>query len=102
MKKQERDNYIFAKKSLLLQLFLFYYSDVPYDALVLRSFGFSFDPTCNFKAIVKSHKGHIHKYVTHIFLSIPTSTTVVETRMSFSPLTKEEMILSWSSFLIRP
>ncbi|MCI5670203.1 MAG: SIR2 family protein [Candidatus Enterosoma sp.] len=70
MKKQERDNYIFAKKSLLLQLFLFYYSDVPYDALVLRSFGFSFDPTCNFKAIVKSHKGHIHKYVTHIFLSM--------------------------------
>ncbi len=70
MKKQDRDNYIFAKKSLLLQLFLYYYMDVPYDAVVLRSFGFNFDPTCNFKAIVKSKKGHIHKYVTHIFLSM--------------------------------
>lgn len=70
MHKQDRDNYIFAKKSLLLQLFLYYYSDVPYDAVVLRSFGFNFDPTCNFKAIVKSKKGHIHKYVTHIFLSL--------------------------------
>ncbi len=70
MKKQDRDNYIFSKKALLVQLFLYYYSDVPYDAVVLRSFGFHFDPTCNFKAIVKSKKGHIHKYVTHIFLSL--------------------------------
>ena len=70
MKKQDRENYIFAKKSLLLQLFLYYYSDVSYDAVVLRSFGFNFDPTCNYKAIVKSQKGHIHKYVTHIFHSL--------------------------------
>lgn len=70
MKKQDRENYIFAKKSLLLQLFLYYYSDVSFDSIVLRSFGFNFDPTCNYKAIVKSQKGHIHKYVTHIFNSL--------------------------------
>ena len=69
MKKQDRENYIFAKKSLLLQLFLFYYSDVSFEDINLRSFGFSFDPTCNYKAIVNSRKKHIHKYVTHIFLS---------------------------------
>lgn len=70
MKKEDRDDYIFAKKSLLLLLFLYYYSNVSYDDIVLRSFGFEFDPTCNFKAIVKSKKDHIHKYVIHIFNSI--------------------------------
>ena len=69
MEHQERESYILQKKALLLQLFLFYYSDVSYDSIVLRSFGFSFDPTCNFKAIVKSKKSHIHKYGTHIFSS---------------------------------
>lgn len=69
MQKEEREEYIFQKKSLLVQLFLYYYSNVSYDAIVLRSFGFHFDPTCNFKAIVKSKKGHLHKYVTHIFSS---------------------------------
>lgn len=70
MKKQDRENYIFCKKSLLLQLFLYYYSNVSYDSIVLRSFGFNFDPTCNYKTIVTSLKGHIHKYVTHIFNSL--------------------------------
>lgn len=67
MKKHERDLYIFQKKSLLIQLFLYYYSNVSYDAIVLRSFGFRFDPTCNYKTIVKSKKENIHKYVTHIY-----------------------------------
>lgn len=69
MKKEERENYIFQKKCLLVLLFLYYLNDVSYDALTLRSFGFHFEPSCNFKAIVKSKKGHIHKYVCHIFNS---------------------------------
>ena len=67
MEKQERDYYIYRKKGLLLSLFRFYFSNVPFDHVILRSFGFSFDPTCNFKAIVYSKKDHVHKYVIHIY-----------------------------------
>ena len=49
---------------------MFYYANVSYDDIVLRSFGFNFDPTCNFKCIVHSKKDHIHKYVTHIYHSL--------------------------------
>ena len=70
MKKEVRDEYIFQKKSLLVLLFLFYHSNVSYDSIVLRSFGFHFDATCNFKAIEKKKKGNIHKYVTHIYPSL--------------------------------
>lgn len=70
MRKEIREEYVFKKKSLLVFLFLFYYSDFSYDSIVLRSFGFSFDPTCDFKAIVTSKKGNIHKYVIHINNSI--------------------------------
>lgn len=69
MKKLERDNYIFKKKCLLILLFLYYINDVSYDGIIFKSFGFHFDPTCNFKVIVTSKKGHVHKYITHIFLS---------------------------------
>lgn len=69
MKKEERDVYLFQKKSLLIQLFLYYDNDVSFDSVVLRSFGFRFDPTCNFKTIITSKKGNIHKYVTHIYPS---------------------------------
>lgn len=69
MKKNARDEYIFRKKCLLVLLFLYYLNDVSYDSIVLRSFGFHFDPTCDFKAIVKSKKEHIHKYVVHIYLN---------------------------------
>lgn len=67
MDKEKRDEYLFQKKCLLILLFLYYYEDVPFDAVILRSFGFHFDPTCNFKAIVKSKKEHIHKYIVHIY-----------------------------------
>ncbi len=67
MDKEKRDDYLFQKKCLLILLFLYYYEDVPFDAVILRSFGFHFDPTCNFKAIVKSKKEHIHKYIIHIY-----------------------------------
>ncbi len=67
MDKEKRDDYLFQKKCLLILLFLYYYEDVPFDAVILRSFGFHFDPTCNFKAIVKSKKEHIHKYIVHIY-----------------------------------
>ncbi len=67
MNKKSREDYIFQKKSLLVLLFIYYMNDISYDAITLRSFGFSFDPSCNFKAIVVSKKDHIHKYVIHIF-----------------------------------
>ncbi len=67
MKKEDSENYISEKKALLVLFFLCYLNDVSYDSIVLRSFGFHFDPSCNFKAIVKSKKDHIHKYVVHIF-----------------------------------
>jgi hypothetical protein len=67
MNKEEREDYIFQKKCLLILLFIFYISDVSYDSVTLRSFGFHFDPSCNFKAIVTSKKEHFHKYTVHIF-----------------------------------
>lgn len=70
MEKAHKENYIYQKKSLLVLLFLFYYCNVPYDHIILRSFGFNFDPTCNFKCIVRSKKEHIHKYVVHIYPSL--------------------------------
>lgn len=69
MKKEEKENYIFCKRSLLVQLFLYYLKDIGYEDIILRSFGFEFDPTCNYKTIVTSKHKHIHKYVTHIFKS---------------------------------
>ena len=69
MKKIERDNYIFKKKCLLILLYLYYINDVDYHGIIFRSFGFHFDPTCNFKVIVNTKNNHIHKYVVHIFLS---------------------------------
>ena len=70
MQKIERDIYIFKKKCLLILLYLFYINNVDYKNIIFRSFGFNFDPTCNFKAIVYSKKNHIHKYVIHIFNTI--------------------------------
>lgn len=70
MKKEEKELYLFQKKSLLVLLFLYYYADISWDSVVLRSFGFHFDPTCNFKSIITSKKGNIHKYVTHIYSSL--------------------------------
>ena len=67
MGKEEREDYIFQKKCLLVLLFVYYMNDVSFDSVILRSFGFHFDPSCNFKAIIKSKKEHIHKYVVHIF-----------------------------------
>lgn len=70
MEKSKKEDYIFQKKSLLVLLFLYYSSNVSFDSIVLRSFGFHFDPTCNFKIIVKSKKEHIHKYVAHIYAGL--------------------------------
>lgn len=70
MHKQDRENYLYQKKSLLVLLFLYYLNDVSYDAITLRSFGFHFDPSCNFKAVVVSKKGNIHKYSVFIYLSM--------------------------------
>lgn len=70
MKENERNKYIFNKKCLLILLYLYYINGVSYEDITFRSFGFHFDPTCNFKAIINSKKGHIHKYVIHIFNSL--------------------------------
>ncbi len=70
MDKEEREEYIFKKKCLLVLLFLYYINDVSYDCVTLRSFGFHFDPSCDFKVIVKSKKEHIHKYVIYMFKSM--------------------------------
>ena len=67
MNKEQQDYYLFTKRCLLTLLFLYYYEGVSFDAIILRSFGFHFDPTCNFKAIVRSLKNHIHKYIVHIY-----------------------------------
>lgn len=69
MTNKERESYIFDKKCLLILLYLFYINNVGYKDITLRSFGFHFDPKCDFKAIVHSKKDHIHKYVIHIFES---------------------------------
>ena len=53
MRKNEREKYIFSKKCLLIILYLFYINNIKYSDITFRSFGFSFDPTCNFKCIIK-------------------------------------------------
>lgn len=70
MKKEENDTYIFEKKSLVVFLYLLYVNDISYENINLRSFGFSFDPKCNFKAIIRSKKEHDHKYSIRIFNSL--------------------------------
>lgn len=70
MRKNEREKYIFSKKCLLIILYLFYINNIKYSDITFRSFGFSFDPTCNFKCIIKSKKNNIHKYVVHIYDSL--------------------------------
>lgn len=66
IREAKREDYLFKKKCLLVLLCLYYRNNVSYDEIVLRSFGFHFDPTCDYKAIVTSKKGHIHKYTIHI------------------------------------
>lgn len=70
MEKKKSERYLFNKKCLLILLYLYYINGVGYKNIVLRSFGFHFDPKCNFKAIVHSSKDHIHKYVIHIYESL--------------------------------
>ena len=66
IQEEKREDYLFEKKCLLVLLCLYYLNDVSYDGIVLRSFGFHFDPRCNYKVIVTSKKQHIHKYTVHI------------------------------------
>ncbi len=70
MQKIEKEKYIFQKKCLLILIYLYYLNGVPYKNIVLRSFGFHFDPKCNFKVVVYSSHDHLHKYVVHIYDSM--------------------------------
>lgn len=70
MDKSSKLNYLYHKKCLLVLLYLYYVNDVRYDGVILRSFGFHFAPDCDFKAIVTSKKGHIHKYSIYIYPSV--------------------------------
>lgn len=67
MEKKEKDTYLFEKKSLVVFLYLMYINNISYERVNLRSFGFNFDPKCNFKAIIRSAKEHDHKYSIRIF-----------------------------------
>lgn len=67
MEKKEKDTYLFEKKSLVVFLYLMYVNNISYERINLRSFGFNFDPKCNFKAIIRSKKEHDHKYSIRIF-----------------------------------
>lgn len=69
MNRTQKENYATRKKALFLLLYLFYLADVRHDEVILRSFGFHFDPTCNFKAIVGKKGGEVCKYAIHIFSS---------------------------------
>ena len=68
MNRVQKESYAMEKKSLFLLLYLFYLAGVRHDEVILRSFGFHFDPTCNFKAIV-GKGSDVHKYAIHIFSS---------------------------------
>ncbi len=70
MNKDGREYYITEKRCLLILLYMFYKGGISYEDINLRSFGFSFDPKCSFKAIVKSKKDHIHKYSVFIYTSL--------------------------------
>ena len=63
--KDNRSNYIYIKKCLLILLFLYYKENISPDNLVLVSFGFHFDPTCNFKSIFTKEKKE-RKHIIHI------------------------------------
>lgn len=67
MNKSTRTQYLFQKKALLVLLYVFYRANTPKDKVILRSFGFHFDPACNFKAIIKSEGESTRKYTVHIF-----------------------------------
>lgn len=73
MQNNDRESYLFQKKSLIILLFLYYLNDVSYDAISFKSFGFHFDASCNFKVYINSKKGHLHKYGVHI---LDTGSTV--------------------------
>ncbi len=70
MKEKERNQYIFSKKCLLILLYLYFRNDVKYTNIMLRSFGFHFDPDCNFKVIIQSKNDHTHKYTVRIYESL--------------------------------
>ncbi|MCB9499121.1 MAG: SIR2 family protein [Erysipelotrichaceae bacterium] len=70
MEKITSEAYLFRKKCLLILLYLYYLNGIDYQDITFRSFGFHFDPTCNFKVIIVSEKEHIHKYTCHIFNSL--------------------------------
>lgn len=70
MEIREKEQYLYHKKCLLVLLYLYYINGISYKDINLRSFGFHFDPKCDFKVIVTSKKEHIHKYTVHIYPSI--------------------------------
>ena len=70
MEIREKEQYLYHKKCLLVLLYLYYINGISYKDINLRSFGFHFDPKCDFKVIVTSKKEHIHKYIVHIYSSM--------------------------------
>ncbi len=70
MEIKDREKYLFNKKCLLVLLYLYYINGIDYKDINFRSFGFHFDPKCDFKVIVNSKKDHVHKYIVHIYSSL--------------------------------
>ena len=68
MNRAPRQQYLAQKKALLVLLYVLFRSDIPHDAVILRSFGFQFDPSCNFKVILKENETNVSKFGVHIFL----------------------------------
>ena len=77
MEKITSEAYLFRKKCLLILLYLYYLNGIDYQNITFRSFGFHFDPTCNFKVIIVSEKEHIHKY-TSMNMGTPTNGAFAE------------------------
>jgi len=70
MEKIKREKYIFNKKCLLILIYLYYQNNIDYKNIIFRSFGFHFDPKCNFKVIIYDEKLEVYKNVVHIFYSL--------------------------------
>lgn len=63
-----KDLYLYKKRCLLILLFLYYGEGIDYHHLLLRSFGFQFDPSCDYKVVITGDNGEaIVKQAIHVF-----------------------------------
>ena len=70
MDSTNKDLYLFKKRCLLLLLFFYYRAHVEHEYLLLRSFGFQFDPSCDYKVIIAKPGQETVKQAVHVFASL--------------------------------